>query len=58
MEVKCKECDGTGKCTKCDGSGRDKHGLFGLGLINEYCKKCSGSGECRSCRGNGNVSEN
>jgi len=58
MEVKCKECDGTGKCTKCDGSGRDKHGLFGLGLINEYCKKCSGSGECRSCRGNGTVSEN
>jgi len=58
MEVKCKECNGTEKCTKCDGSGRDKHGLFGLGLINEYCKKGSGSGECRSCGGTGTVSEN
>jgi len=56
MEVKCKECNGTGKCSRCDGTGEDKHGLFGLGLINEYCKKCNGTGECRFCGGTGKVS--
>jgi len=47
---------GDGKCSRCDGSGHEEHGLFGLGLIEEYCVKCQGSGECRVCGGTGEIS--
>jgi len=40
MGEECEECDGTGNCRRCDGTGEDKHGLFGLGLIDEHCAKC------------------
>jgi len=55
FEDKCEACDGTGKCSRCDGTGEDRHGLFGLGLINDYCKKCSGTGDCRFCDETGKI---
>ncbi|MBS3782182.1 MAG: hypothetical protein KGY66_06700 [Candidatus Thermoplasmatota archaeon] len=55
MGEKCEECGGTGKCSRCDGTGREKHGLFGLGLVSDSCKKCRGSGECKYCGGSGQV---
>jgi len=58
MGEKCEECGGTGKCSRCDGSGYEEHGLFGLGLIEEYCTKCNGTGECSICRGTGKISQN
>ncbi len=57
MGERCEECGGTGRCGNCDGTGEEKHGLFGLGLINDYCKKCSGTGDCRFCDGTGEVGE-
>ncbi|MFO7791849.1 MAG: hypothetical protein R6U61_04195 [Thermoplasmata archaeon] len=56
MGEKCEEGGGTGKCSRCDGTGYEEHGLFGLGLIEEYFLKWQVSRESRVVVGTGEIS--
>ncbi len=72
MEMKCRECDGTGEtggtCKKCHGSGRCSYAscrggsilVRGIGTLPsrwERCRECKGTGVCQNCMGGGNVKE-